>query len=135
VEKGNSLANVELFLLRNLSRGAGIGFFEERGFYPDFILWIKNGTCQHIVFVEPHGMLHAAAYVHDDKARLHTVLPDLAGEIAKGSGRPGCDVGLVYSVGDKFDDLRTKYDDGTWDDESSPKRTSSLWSETQDMIT
>ena len=43
----------ELFLLRNLSRGAGVGFFETDGFYPDFIMWIKTGESQRIVLVEP----------------------------------------------------------------------------------
>ncbi|MXX40885.1 MAG: hypothetical protein F4Z85_22985, partial [Gemmatimonadetes bacterium] len=73
-----SLAEVEVFLLRNLSRGAGVGFFETSGFYPDFILWIKKERKQHIVFVEPHGMIHAKAYQHDNKARLHERLPELA---------------------------------------------------------
>jgi hypothetical protein len=81
-EKDKSLAKVEVFLLRNLSRGTGIGFFEERGFYPDFILWIMDGKKQYIIFVEPHGMLHANAYMYDDKARLHEALPDLAKGIA-----------------------------------------------------
>lgn len=30
----------ELYLLRNLSRGKGIGFFEAGNFYPDFIMWL-----------------------------------------------------------------------------------------------
>ncbi len=30
----------ELFLLRNLSRGKGAGFFEAANFHPDFILWM-----------------------------------------------------------------------------------------------
>jgi len=47
----------KLFLLRNLSRGSGVGFYEEEGFFPDFILWIVSGQQQRIVFVEPHGLL------------------------------------------------------------------------------
>lgn len=47
----------KLFLLRNLSRGSGVGFYEEEGFFPDFILWIVSGAKQRIVFVEPHGLL------------------------------------------------------------------------------
>lgn len=39
-EKDKSLKEKEVFLLRNLSRGKGVGFFEESGFYPDFILWV-----------------------------------------------------------------------------------------------
>ena len=31
---------VELFLLRNESRGRGVGFFEAGNFYPDFLLWL-----------------------------------------------------------------------------------------------
>ena len=33
-------AGRELYLLRNMSRGRGIGFFEAGNFYPDFILWL-----------------------------------------------------------------------------------------------
>ena len=51
--------DAEVFLLRNQGRGTGVGFFEESGFYPDFILWIKKGENQRVVFIEPHGMIHA----------------------------------------------------------------------------
>ncbi|MFO7736304.1 MAG: restriction endonuclease subunit R, partial [bacterium] len=48
---------VEMFLLRNMSRGKGVGFFEVGGFHPDFIMWtIKDGK-QYVNFIEPHGML------------------------------------------------------------------------------
>ncbi len=77
-EKDKSLTDKGIYLLRNLSRGQGMGFFEKRGFYPDFILWIKDNSAQRIVFIEPHGMLHAEAYMHDDKARLHEFLPEPA---------------------------------------------------------
>ena len=56
-EKDASLKDAEIYLLRNLSRGTGIGFFGDSGFYPDFILWLKQGGSQRIVFVEPHGLL------------------------------------------------------------------------------
>ena len=41
----------ELYLLRNLSRGRGIGFFEAGNFYPDFILWLLIGGKQYVSFV------------------------------------------------------------------------------------
>lgn len=47
-----------MFLLRNRSRGGGLGFFEAGSFYPDFILWIVRGTRQYVAFVEPHGLIH-----------------------------------------------------------------------------
>jgi hypothetical protein len=31
-----------IFLLRDLSRGKGVGFFEAGNFHPDFILWILS---------------------------------------------------------------------------------------------
>jgi len=51
-------AGAELFLLRNMSRGRGVGFFEAGNFYPDFILWLLEGGKQYVTFVEPHGLLH-----------------------------------------------------------------------------
>ena len=50
--------NVEMYLLRNMSRGKGVGFFEAGNFHPDFILWILNGSKQYVNFIEPHGLHH-----------------------------------------------------------------------------
>lgn len=47
-----------LFLLRNLSHGRGIGFFEAGNFYPDFILWLVTDDRQSVAFVDPKGILH-----------------------------------------------------------------------------
>jgi hypothetical protein len=49
--------DTEIFLLRNQSRGKGVGFFEAGGFHPDFILWVLKPGHQYVNFVEPHGML------------------------------------------------------------------------------
>jgi hypothetical protein len=114
-EKDKSLAGVEVFLLRNLSRGTGIGFFDKRGFYPDFILWIMDGKKQHIVFVEPHGMRHADAYIHDDKARLHEELPKLAKAIGVRSKRKDIKLDSYIISATPYEDLHKKYDNGTWD--------------------
>jgi len=114
-ETGKSLADIEVFLLRNLSRGKGIGFFEKRGFYPDFILWLKDGDAQRIVFIEPHGMLHAEAHQHDDKARLHESLPDLAKAMRKRANLKHVSLDSFIVSATRFADLRTTYDDGNWD--------------------
>jgi len=50
--------NCELFLLRNKSRGKGVGFFEAANFHPDFILWILKDNKQYVNFIEPHGLQH-----------------------------------------------------------------------------
>lgn len=46
----------ELYLLRNRSRGKGLGFFEAGNFYPDFLLWVVDGAKQSIAFVDPKGL-------------------------------------------------------------------------------
>ncbi len=47
----------ELYLLRNLGRGHGIGFFQAHNFYPDFILWIVGDDGkQRIGFLDPKGI-------------------------------------------------------------------------------
>jgi len=116
-EKDNALKDKAIFLLRNLSRGKGIAFFEGRGFYPDFILWIIDQGTKHqrIVFVEPHGMLSAKSYIHDEKARLHERLPALAQEIAARSEHKNVSLDSYIISATEFKDLRERYDDGKWD--------------------
>ena len=46
----------ELYLLRNLSRSRGVGFFEAGNFHPDFILWLLTGDRQRVIFVDPKGI-------------------------------------------------------------------------------
>ena len=109
-------AGTELFLLRNLTRGKGVGFFESSGFYPDFILWVKSSDQQRIVFVEPHGMLNAKAYGKDEKAQLHERLPELAQQIATRSGNAKADVQLDSFIVSttSYGDLYQSYGDGDW---------------------
>jgi len=114
-EKDRALSGKEVFLLRNQSRGYGIGFFEERGFYPDFILWVMDQRRQRIVFIEPHGMLHAKAYIHDEKARLHERLPALAEEIAQRSHRQDITLDAFIISATPYNELHEYYDDGKWD--------------------
>ena len=46
----------ELFLIRNLTRGRGVSFFDDYTYYPDFIVWLKDKTCQHVIFLDPKGL-------------------------------------------------------------------------------
>ena len=50
------LQGCELYLLRNLSRGRGVSFFDDFHYYPDFILWLKKGARQHVIFLDPKGL-------------------------------------------------------------------------------
>lgn len=83
--KPPELENKELYLLRNLSRGKGIGFFDESGFYPDFILWITEGKNQRLVFIEPHGMLNEEHPTINGKVNLHKKLKEQSVEVLKRS--------------------------------------------------
>ncbi len=114
-EKDKSLVHKEVFLLRNLSKGKGVGFFESRGFYPDFMLWIKEGKQQRIVFIEPHGMIYADAYEHDEKARLHERLPELARAMGERAGLKNVSLDSFIVSKTPYDDLRKKYENGKWD--------------------
>ena len=104
----------ELFLLRNLTRGKGVGFFTTEHFYPDFILWIKNKDAQRIVFVEPHGMLHENAYIRDDKARLHERLPELATQIASRSENKNVELDSFIVSATDYNVLKKRYGEGQW---------------------
>ena len=116
--------DAELFLLRNQGRGRGVGFsLGGSGFYPDFILWMITGDAQRVVFVEPHGMLHAKAYQEDEKARLHERLPGLAKGIAGRSGVGGevsLDSYIVSATA--YEELKPKYGDGGWKPEDFARR-------------
>ncbi len=46
----------ELFLIRNRTRGRGVSFFDDYAYYPDFIVWLKDEACQHVIFLDPKGL-------------------------------------------------------------------------------
>lgn len=75
--------DAEIYLLRNLTRSKGVGFYEEHSFYPDFIMWIKKAQKQTIVFIDPKGLIHMD--IDDKKLQLHTYLRN---EIEKQIGDP-----------------------------------------------
>jgi len=66
----DELAGKEIFLMRNMSRGKGISFFNDCAFYPDFILWLKDHAAQDVLFIDPKGLLRYDAGV-DSKVDLH----------------------------------------------------------------
>ena len=69
-------AERELYLLRNLSRGRGVGFFEAGNFHPDFILWLLIGKRQYITFVDPKGIRNLEGR-SDPKIAFHTTIKEL----------------------------------------------------------
>ena len=81
------LQDRELYLIRNLTRGRGVSFFDDSGYYPDFIVWLKDKHCQHVVFLDPKGLgrygsrerkkvqLHHD--IHEIEKRVQNTDPDL----------------------------------------------------------
>jgi len=79
-QERNEQEGVELYLLRNRSRGKGVGFFEAGGFYPDFILWMLKDDKQYVTFIEPHGLLHEGP--GSEKVLFHQKIKDVEKRLA-----------------------------------------------------
>jgi len=70
----------EMYLLRNLSRGKGIGFFEAGNFHPDFILWLLVGSHQYVTFIDPKGIARMA--LDDPKIEFHRTIKQVEAGLA-----------------------------------------------------
>jgi hypothetical protein len=68
-------ADKELYLLRNLSKGRGVGFFEAGNFHPDFILWLIVEGRQYIAFVDPKGIRNIG--FNDPKIQFFQTIKDI----------------------------------------------------------
>lgn len=68
--------NRELYVLRNLSRGRGVGFFEAGNFYPDFIVWQVEGEKQYVSFVDPKGIRNIGPT--NEKIEFRTTIQEIA---------------------------------------------------------
>jgi hypothetical protein len=110
----NGLDGKELFVLRNLTRGKGVGFFEKEGFYPDFILWVREPDNQRVIFVEPHGMLHEKAYWTSDKTQLHIRLARLSSVWQPRSPGPKVSLDAYIISKTPYVSLREYYGSGSW---------------------
>lgn len=66
----------ELYLLRNMSKGRGIGFFEAGNFYPDFILWLVTENKQNVAFIDPKGIMNLRG-LDDPKIQFGTTIKSL----------------------------------------------------------
>jgi hypothetical protein len=65
----------ELYLLRNLSRGRGVGFFEAGNFHPDFIVWQLVADRQQVSFVDPKGIRNVG--LTDPKINFHETVKEI----------------------------------------------------------
>ena len=72
----------ELFLIRNLTRGRGVSFFDDYGYYPDFIVWLKDGDFQHVLFLDPKG-LGRFGKRERQKVQLHHAIKETEKQVRK----------------------------------------------------
>jgi type III restriction/modification enzyme restriction subunit len=72
---GGFFDDKEMYLLRNLSKGRGVGFFEAGNFHPDFILWLLIAGRQHVVFVDPKGIRNLGPT--DPKIQFYETIKDI----------------------------------------------------------
>ena len=68
-------ADKELYLLRNLSRGRGVGFFEAGNFHPDFIVWLLVAGRQYVIFIDPKGIRNIP--MGDGKIQFYKSIKDI----------------------------------------------------------
>ena len=74
-DDGGFFKGRQLYLLRNLSKGRGVGFFEAGNFHPDFIVWLLTKDRQHIVFVDPKGIRNIGAT--DPKIQFYETIKEI----------------------------------------------------------
>jgi hypothetical protein len=81
----------EVYLLRNQSRGRGIGFLAAdegtQRFFPDFILWLQGDDEQHIIFVEPHGLALEGDPLANHRVQFHERIKEYEAELIERTGR------------------------------------------------
>ena len=70
----------ELFLIRNLTRGRGVSFFDDFNYYPDFIVWLKDDNRQHVVFLDPKGLSRLGDRERR-KVRLHHEIAEVEKQV------------------------------------------------------
>ena len=80
-ERGDAcLQGRELFLIRNLTGGHGISFFNDYSYYPDFIVWLKDALSQHLIFLDPKGLSRFGPRERK-KVRLHHEIADIEAQV------------------------------------------------------
>ncbi len=109
----------DIFLLRNLSR-SGIGFFLNSGFYPDFIIWIKKGNKQYIVFIDPKGIRNLGNF-NDDKIKLCEYIKEIGKKINEELRNRGEKVDLqldafILSI-TPYEDIKDTFGEGIYNKE------------------
>jgi hypothetical protein len=98
----------ELYLLRNRSRGHGIGFFEAGNFHPDFIMWLVDGDNQNVTFIDPKGIGRVG--IEDPKINFFKTIKVLETEL----GDPNVILNSFIISNTRFSDLPVQGNREDW---------------------
>jgi len=101
----------ELYVLRNQSRGKGIGFQMKEGgrFFPDFVLWLLDDDLQHIIFVDPKGLNVGTGDIDaDPKVRFCQDITDYEAALNERAGRDDVRLHAFIASKTSFQTLRDK---------------------------
>lgn len=81
-DDASCLQGRELFLIRNLTRGRGVSFFDDHAYFPDFIVWLTGGASQHVVFLDPKGLVR---FGPDERRKvgLHTGIAEIEDQVRR----------------------------------------------------
>ena len=79
------LAGRDLYLIRNLSGGKGVSFFDDFAYYPDFIVWLRSHASQHVLFLDPKGLGRYGPR-EEVKVKLHRRIKDIEARLRKRRG-------------------------------------------------
>lgn len=82
-EAKGTLAETELYLLRNHSSDKGVSFFAEAGFRPDFILWLLREDKQTIAFIDPKGLRNFTDNFNNPKVQFCRRIKEIEADLAK----------------------------------------------------
>ena len=77
-------------------------------------LVVRPSALKDIMEAEPHGMVYADAYRHDEKAQLHERLKDLSRAISERSNRYDVALDSYIVSATPYETLHKRYDDGSW---------------------
>jgi hypothetical protein len=125
-EHKETLKGKEIFLLRNIPH-RGVGFFDDEQYYPDFILWIKEGKKQRVVFVDPKGILHMGRYHH--KIQLHKTIKSIEENLSTQRRPLTLDSYIISST--PFSELKNK---GEWQTQAEAESNNILFFENPDYL-
>lgn len=112
--KNGEYDDAKIYLIRNASK-KGVGFFEDNGFYPDFILWIIRDKDCHMVFIEPHGMRNES--IDSEKVKLHKTIKTYEKNIDNSSINGVCPILDSFILSPtKHLEMIAKHPEAEWND-------------------